>query len=422
MSLYHKLKSRLNIDADYKVLLSNFSYLTILQIVGYVFPLITLPYLSKIIGTNGFGKIAFASAIITWIQTIADWGFNYTATRDVAQNRDNKSKVSEILSNVLWARTLLAIGGLGILLLLIFFIPSFKDNSLIILLTFLMIPGHILFPDWFFQAIEKMRYIVIFNIVIKLLFTILVFVFIKSEDDYIYQPLFTSFGYIVCGIISMYIILVKFGYKLYRPQINTIFQTIKHSSDVFINNLAPNLYNSFSVILLSSTCGSVASGIYDGGNKIISIAHQFILVISRTFFPFLSRRQDKHSIFVKINLIIGLVCSILLFWGAPYIINILLSPEFVDSIIVSRILAISMFFMVLSNTYGTNYLIIIHKDRELRNITIVCSLLGLLLSYPLVKLYSFIGAALVVFISRCLLGICIYRYAQKCKRNRPKGS
>lgn len=66
----------------------NFMWLSALQVAGYVFPLITMPYLARIIGVEGFGKIAFASAIMVWIQTIADWGFNLTATRDVAQNRE----------------------------------------------------------------------------------------------------------------------------------------------------------------------------------------------------------------------------------------------------------------------------------------------------------------------------------------------
>ena len=98
---------RLQKSKEGKTVVSNFGYLSLLQIAGYIFPLITMPYLARVIGASGFGKIAFASAIILWIQTIADWGFNFTATRDVAQNRDNKKKVSEIFSNVLWARCLL---------------------------------------------------------------------------------------------------------------------------------------------------------------------------------------------------------------------------------------------------------------------------------------------------------------------------
>ena len=110
-----------------------------------------------------------------------------------------------------------------------------------------MVPGHILFPDWFFQALERMKYITILNLLSKLLFTIAIFVFIKDKSDYIYQPLFVSLGFILSGIISLYYIFVKWEYKFYKPDFKGIFHAIKGSTDIFINNLAPNLYNSFSV-------------------------------------------------------------------------------------------------------------------------------------------------------------------------------
>ena len=153
--LIRRLKTLLS-SKDGKVLFSNFSYLFLLQIAGYVFPLLTLPYLARVIGVDNFGRIAFASAIMVWIQTVADWGFNYTATRDVAKNRENKEKVSEIFSNVLWARCTLVLLSFIVLLILLCIVPQFRDNSEVILVTFLMIPGHVLFPDWFFQAIERM--------------------------------------------------------------------------------------------------------------------------------------------------------------------------------------------------------------------------------------------------------------------------
>ncbi|MCF0207273.1 MAG: oligosaccharide flippase family protein, partial [Bacteroidales bacterium] len=103
---------------DSKVLAENFMYLSVLQVAGYIFPLITIPYLARVIGVEGYGKIAFAAGIITWVMTITDWGFNYTATRDVAKIRDDKQKVAEIFSNVLWAKLLLMLASLVVLTIL----------------------------------------------------------------------------------------------------------------------------------------------------------------------------------------------------------------------------------------------------------------------------------------------------------------
>ncbi|MDI9550626.1 MAG: oligosaccharide flippase family protein [Bacteroidota bacterium] len=92
-----------------------------------------------------------------------------------------------------------------VLLLLIIVIPKFRENSSVILVSFLVIPSHIIFPDWFFQAIEKMKYTTLLNVVSKLVFTIAVFVFIKNKNDYLLQPLFVSLGYVVSGVIALFL-------------------------------------------------------------------------------------------------------------------------------------------------------------------------------------------------------------------------
>src|SRR5690606_6116995 len=204
LSRAKRLISRVKKSEDGSALASNFGYLMLLKIAGYVFPLITIPYLAHVIGVEGFGKIAFAAAVIVWFQTITDWGFDYTATRDVAQNRENAEKISEIFSNVLWARIILMMLSFGLLLAAITIVPYFYENRIILLLTFLMVPGHIMFPDWFFQAMERMKYITIFNLLSKALFTTMVFIFINEKEDYVLQPIFMSLGYIACGCISMY--------------------------------------------------------------------------------------------------------------------------------------------------------------------------------------------------------------------------
>lgn len=413
-NLFGKIKN----SKDGCIIVSNFFYLSLLQVAGYLFPLLTLPYLAKVIGIEGFGKIAFASAVMVWIQTVADWGFNYTATRDVAKNRDNKEKVSEIFSNVLWARCLLMILSLIFLSLLILVIPKFKESADVLYATFLLIPGHILFPDWFFQALERMKYITVLNLLSKLIFTIAVFIVIKQKEDYLLQPLLVSLGYIISGIIAMYYILLRWKYKLQRPSVSKSICVIKNSTDVFINNLMPNLYNSFSSVLLGFIGGDIANGKLDAGNKFSQLAQQFMQIVSRVFYPFLSRRIDKHGAFVKLNLSIAAGISLVLFLTAPILIKLFFTEEFYDSIPVLRILSISIIFFTLSNTYGTNYMIIEGYEHQLRNITAISSIIGLLISFPLIYYFNFIGAALTICITRGILGLSITYKACRIKKYR----
>lgn len=415
MNKFSEIKNQIAASKEGRTVFANFGYLFLLQVAGYVFPLISMPYLARVIGAEGFGKIAFASAIVVWIQTISDWGFNLTATRDVAQNRDNKELVSRIFSNVLWVRSVLTLLSGIILLLVVLLVPYLRENADIIFVTFLLVPGYILFPEWFFQAIEKMKYTTFFNLFLKLVFTVAVFVFIHKREDYLMQPLLTTIGYLLCGIGALYLIFKKWGYSLYKPQWDEIFKTIRNSTDVFINNLMPNLYNSFSVMLLGFFGGSTANGIYDGGNRFPVIFYQFQSVLSRAFYPFLSRRPDKHSFYAKLNIVSALIGAVFLILLSPLVIKIMLGDEFEKSVVVMQILSFSVVFLAMGYTYGTNFLIINHKEKPLRNLTFISSIIGMCVSVPLVYYFSYIGAAVTVLLCRGLLGVGSYVLAKRIK-------
>lgn len=416
MSVKDKI-SRVKRSKDARTLAANFGYLSLLQIAGYVFPLFTLPYLARVIGADGFGKIAFASAIIVWFETIADWGFNFTATRDVAQNRDNKEKVSEIFSTVFWGRLLLMGGSLLLLLLLILIIPKFKANAAILLITFLQVPGNALLPQWFFQGLERMKYITWFTLLTKLLFTVAVFVFVRDKDDYIIQPLLWSIGSIISGLISMNLIIGKWKYSLHTVHVNQIIKTIKSSTDVFINNLAPNLYNSFSVALLGFLHTDAIVGIYDAGMKFMRIAYQFMGIVSRTVFPFLARRIDRHDIFQRYYILLAVCATVVLLVFAPQLIKLFYGSEFVAADVVLRIVSFAIIPLALGSVFGTNYLILIKKEKLFRNITVVSSLIGFVSAFPLVYYFDYIGTACVFLFSNSLIGFVTMYYALKIKKS-----
>lgn len=410
------LQVRVSKSKDSRTLVSNFGYMMLLQITGYVFPLLTIPYLARVIGVEGFGKIAFAGAVIVWFQTITDWGFNYTATRDVAQNRENPEKVSKIFSNVLWARALLMAISFSLLLILITTVPYFQENQAILLVSFLLIPGHIMFPDWFFQAMERMKYITIFNLLSKALFTAMVFIFINKKEDFILQPILMSLGYLTCGFFSMYIIIVKWQVKIHAPQWRQIVFTIKNSTDVFINNIMPNLYNSFSTVLLGFYGGSVSNGLLDAGRKFVEISQQFLMVISRVFFPFLSRKINKHDLYIRLQMSLSIIFFITLSVASPLIIDVFFTPEFEPAVLVLQIMSLSIVFLSLNNIYGTNFMIIKGHEKSLRNITIAVSSAGFALAFPLIHYFDFIGAAITITLTRTLLGGAVMLKARKIKQ------
>lgn len=407
-----KIKSLFQ-NQDIRGLVGNFFYLSILKIISFVFPLITLPYLTRVIGVEKFGAIAFATAVIVIVETVVDWGFNYTATRDAARAREDIDVVSQIFSEVIFSKlTLMAICFILLFSLLPLFSLS-KETELLLLLTFAYIPGHILFPEWLFQAFEQMKYITILNVLSKLIFTVLVFVVIREQNDYVFQPLLVACGYIVSGIIAMIVLVKRYGVYVRFPKFGLIFRRLKTSTNMFISLIVPNLYNNFSVILLRTYCGDGATGIYSGGEKFHGIVDQLTQVLSRAFFPFLARHEEKHSLYVKITGTIAILMSLLMFLGANLFVDIFLTPNFSDSATVIRILALSPIFLFLSNSYGTNYLVLVGKENLIRDIYVVWSLVGFALAWILVPRFSYVGVAFVLLAIRGAIGLSIYLMAKR---------
>ncbi len=402
-------------NKDARALVSNFLWLSLLKVLGYVFPLITLPYLSRVIGVDGFGEIAFALSVVVLIETFTDFGFNYTATRDVARNRDDILLVSKIFSNVFWAKILLMIVGFIVLCVLILLIPQFFENRLILLLTFLYIPGHILFPEWLFQAFEKMKYITILNVISKAIFTILIFIVIKEKDDYVWQPLLTAVGYTFSGCIAVYYIITKFGIKILKPCLEDIVSTIKGSFNMFITLIFPNLYTQLPISYLRVINGEQAVGFYSSGERFYAIINQLFTVLSRVFYPFLSRRLEKHRVYEIISCIGSILSAVVLYCGASLFVQLFYTPEFNEAIKVIKILSISPIAYFLINTYGVNYLVLIGKEKLYRDITIIYSVLGLIIALLMIPQYSYIGFTISLVITRFMNGLTVFIIAQMCK-------
>src|SRR5690625_3611967 len=210
--MFKGLLNRLKNSHDGKRVASNVGYLMLLQFASYLFPLLTIPYLARVLGVERIGDIAFAAAIILWFKTVTEWGFNYTATRDIARCRESKDETSAILSNVLWSRITLAVICLLVLYLASEWIPALKERQAIIMITFLLIPGDIIFPVWFFQALERMRYITILQLLSRAVFTACVFLFIIIKDVYFMHPFFILMVGFVSDYFDIYFFIINLFY------------------------------------------------------------------------------------------------------------------------------------------------------------------------------------------------------------------
>lgn len=405
-----------NPKSEFKALIENLFSLSLLQLVSFGLPLLTLPYIAKTVGLENFGRLAVATSIIVFFTTVVDYGFKLTGIRDIARVRGSRHDASVVFSRIMYARCLLFILSILALTILYHSIDYFKSLGLVLWFTFLIIPGHILFPEWFFQGIEKMKYSSIMSALIKFLFTISIFIFVRKEDDYIKIPIINAVGFLIVGAYSIYIITKKYNYYFVKVPLSDVLNTIRNSTNVFITLIVPNFYTNLSMIFVGSFWGNSSAGIFEAGNKFVGISQQITDVFSRAFYPFLSRKIEYHDLYVRISLAISIFVSVSLFFLAEHIVFYFYDKTYAEAVHVIKVMSISPFFFFLMNAYGTNYLIIEGYEKQLRNIVIICSLLGLLLSFTLVKELGYIGAAITITLVWGFRGFATMYYALKIKK------
>ena len=154
-----KTLNKIKNNSDHKTLVSNFVYLSILQGLNLLLPLITFPYLVRVLGVEYFGLLSFALALTTYFQIITDYGFNSTATRDVSAVLNDKTKQLEIFNDVMSAKLFLLFFCFIVMILIVFSFEIFRTHWEIYFFSFGSVLGQAIFPVWFFQGIQKMKYI-----------------------------------------------------------------------------------------------------------------------------------------------------------------------------------------------------------------------------------------------------------------------
>lgn len=403
-------------NGDAKKLLESLFSLGVLELISYIFPLITIPYLARTIGVDRFGDLALAVAVVMYFQVLVDWGYNYLGVREVARHREDREIVSLIYSRVFWGRFVLIYLSFVILVALTLVVPRLQTIALPLFFRFLVIFGYWLYSDWLFQGLEEMRYITIFNLCSSCLCTLSIFIFIKSPDDYIYQPLLMSMGFVISGLISFAYVSPSKGIHLQRIPFIEVFRSLREGVDIFFNQATSVYLDQVSILLLGLWHPARANGLFDAGYKPLSVVQRFSSILSRAFYPLLARRIEQHRLFAIISLSLATLFSVICFVSAPMIIELLFAPEFAEASTVLRIIAPSIIFSTLINVYGVNYLVQVGEERLLRNTTLLAVGVSLLIAFPLIYNCSWIGTAIAYLITKAILGISITYQTLRLKK------
>lgn len=402
-------------NKDNSQLLKNFFSLAMLKLINAVLPFVTLPYLIKVLGIRQYGAIILAISLIAYFQAITDYGFNLSATREIAKHRTSKQQLSFIYSKTIITKMYLLLFCLVILIPVILLVPQFKEDLLVYLLMCLMLVGQTLFPEWFFRGVEQMGYIATLNLVVKLSFTIGVFVLIKAPQDYWLYPFLLGVSYIIVSFISHYIIISKFDLKLVFIDFGRVKKSLKLGFPLFINQFAPNFYNNTTNFLVGMILGKSYAGYFGATRQVVQILTVFNSVVSGVAFPYLIRYKDKFAIFSRYYITFIAIFSISLVLIHQYIFDII-GIDFKYDSEVFYILILGFLAVVFHTVYSTNYLISRGYDYVVMRLTILTSVIGFILSFPLIYNFGLIGGATNIFISQLILGSGGYFYFKRVSK------
>jgi len=402
---------------DKKIITSNYLSLLVLQIANYLLPLLVLPYLVRVLGAENFGLIMFAQSLTTFFIVFVDFGFSLSGTREISLARNDKQKLSEVFSAIMFIKVGLILIASLLLLVIVNFFSRFSVDAEIYYLSFGVVIGQALFPVWFYQGIEKMKFITIINIAAKTIFTLLVFVFIRLQTDYILVPIFNSLGFIVAGIFGLLFCYRFIDFKL--PSIALMNRLLLESYSLFISNLATSLYTASNVFILGIFGGNIIAGVYSSMEKLVLAIKNIYLPLYQALYPWLTKQSDiiKINTIEKIRPIILLV-SLLITLFILLFGKTMLSIIYNDSLIISysvifKILSFISIFSALSMLYITLYFPSIKKDKVRMNILISGGLFNFLLSLVLVYYFGIYGTAFTVVSTELLLLVLATIYYRK---------
>jgi polysaccharide transporter, PST family len=384
-----------------KVVFKNFISLSSLQGINYLLPILVLPYLIRIIGPEKFGLIAFAQAFVQYFMILTDYGFSLSATRQIALCRANQKKVCSIFSSVMTVKILLSMVSFLILLIIIKYVPRFRNDWLVYILSFGAVIGNTLFPVWFFQGKEKMFHIASINIIGGVIYAICIILCVRSPADYLWVPLLNSAFFIITGISGLYVAFKQFGLEFVLQTYEGLHKEFKAGWSIFISIVAINAYTTSRVFAVGLLTNNVLTGYYSIAEKIAGFSQAFPLdSLSQAIYPRLNKIFTRNKVralklMYKIQwaTTFGYLLTLpIAFAAAPWIANSVCGQSYPEVVMALRLLLLAVFF-VGANAFQVQFLLVCGRTDMYSKLHVAAAAVGLPLIFLCIYLFSYLGAA-----------------------------
>lgn len=376
-----------------------------------VLPFLTLPYLGRVLGAENYGVVLMVIAIMQYLFVICDYGFNLSATKDIAIYREDKGKVNEIFSNIFYIKFVLVFLSFVILTMCIFSLTALKEHKTAYFLGFGIVIGQVLNPVWLFQGMEKMKYMTWVNIIAKGTFTALIFVFIRVEEDYLKVPLLYSLGFLIGGLFSMYFAFKFFKIKWIKPNLDVIKNLVKHSTQYFLSRSAATLYTTSNTIVAGLALGNYYAGIFGAAEKLFMAMTVIYNPLGDALYPYMAKNKNiklYKRVFIMVMLLNTVVATLMFIYSAQ-IVLLIFGEEFRESIKIFELFCLLVLIFVPTVMLGYPFLGALGKEKYANYSVVFASLVHLVLLAALFNsltiyriLYLLIFTQSIVFVVRLI--------------------
>ena len=371
----------------------------------------TLPYLGRVLGAEHYGVVLMVIAVMQYLFVICDYGFNLSATRDIAIYREDKEKINEIFSSIFYIKFVLVLLSFAILTFCVFSINGLNEHKTAYFLGFGIVIGQVLNPVWLFQGMEKMKYMTWVNIIAKGTFTALIFVFIRVEEDYLKVPLLYSLGFLIGGLFSMYFAFKFFKIKWIKPNLYVIKNMVKHSTQYFLSRSAATLYTTSNTIVAGLALGNYYAGIFGAAEKLFMAMTVIYNPLGDALYPYMAKNRNiklYKRIFIMVMVLNTLVAT-LMFIYSDQIVLLIFGEEFRESIKIFELFCLLVLIFVPTVMLGYPFLGALGKEKHANYSVVFASLIHLVLlavlfnSLTIYKiLYLLIFTQTIVFVVRLI--------------------
>lgn len=387
--------------------------LTLLQIGQYVVPLIILPYLTRVLGAEGFGQFGFAVAFTMYFVLVVEWGFNLSATRDVSVNRSDRTARSVIFWETLAARAGLTLVSMLAILLLVLLVPKLNGFSTLIWLGVMQVLAATLSTAFYYQGIEKMGVMALINLGIRLLSIPLMVVFVREPDQVGLAFAIQAACFLAASLVNLALLLRSGEIVWVCPRLVSSWKSWLSSTPLFLSYAGTSLYTNSNVIILGFVASEAAVGYFVAGFTLVKAVVGLSGPFAQAVFPraslVLSQDPGGSAVFLKKMLrwqgLLGLGLSLGLLVFLPWGVTWFYGQAFEETVRVVAWLSALPLLVCVASVLGMQTLVPFGQGKWFSGVLLTCGVLNCVLLFGLGYLWGATGAAIAVLITECVIMI-----------------